>query len=214
MRRWTPTSSRHRRGISGAGPDMDAVAHASELLSQAENPVIVIGDRIAQSAAVPEMGKVAEQLGAKVYAAAYTEVNFPTSHSLFGGMLNLNSAATRQQLAAADVVLAVGTNVFSFFLYMPEPFIGPSTKLIHLDSNAREVEKIYPTEVGILVRPQGRFGRSVPGIRSGYVGTGEGSRCHRAATLAEERSRYHQGAEAESQGALGPASHGRRAHDA
>ena len=31
------------------------------------------------------------------------------------------------------------------------------------------------------MRPQGRFGRSVPGIRSGYVGTGEGSRCHQGA---------------------------------
>ena len=84
-------------GYFRSRPDVDAVARASELLSQAENPVIVIGDRIAQSSAVPEMVKVAEQLGAKVYAAAYTEVNFPTSHSLFGGMLNLNSAATRQQ---------------------------------------------------------------------------------------------------------------------
>ncbi|MFB3098168.1 MAG: thiamine pyrophosphate-binding protein, partial [Dehalococcoidia bacterium] len=82
-------------GYFRSRPDVDAVARASELLSQAENPVIVIGDRIAQSSAVPEMVKVAEQLGAKVYAAAYTEVNFPTSHSLFGGMLNLNSAATR-----------------------------------------------------------------------------------------------------------------------
>ena len=201
-------------GYFRSRPDMDAVAHASELLSQAENPIIVIGDRIAQSAAVPEMVKVAEQLGAKVYAAAYTEVNFPTSHSLFGGMLNLNSAATRQQLAAADVVLAVGTNVFSSFLYVPEPFIGPNTKLIHLDSNAREVEKDLSYGGGHPVRPQGRFGRSVPGIRSGYVGTGEGSRCHPGCHPGRGAEPLPSGGEAESQGALGPASHGRRAHDA
>ena len=50
-------------------PDTEAVARASELLSRAENPVIVIGDRIAQSRGVAEMVQVAEQLGAKVYAA-------------------------------------------------------------------------------------------------------------------------------------------------
>ena len=182
-------------GYFRSRPDMDAVAHASELLSQAENPVIVIGDRIAQSAAVPEMGKVAEQLGAKVYAAAYTEVNFPTSHSLFGGMLNLNSAATRQQLAAADVVLAVGTNVFSSFLYVPEPFIGPSTKLIHLDSNAREVEKIYPTEVGILCDPKAGLEDLSQALDQDMSGQAKEAAATRAATLAEERSRYHQGAE-------------------
>ena len=137
---------------------------------------------------LPEMGKVAEQLGAKVYAAAYTEVNFPTSHSLFGGMLNLNSAATRQQLAAADVVLAVGTNVFSSFLYVPEPFIGPSTKLIHLDSNDREVEKIYPTEVGILCDPKAGLEDLSQALDQDMSGQAKEAAATRAATLAEERS--------------------------
>ena len=52
------------------------------------------------------------------------------------------------------MVLAVGTNVFSSFLYMAEPFLSAATKLIHLDSNTWEVEKNYPTEVGILSDPK------------------------------------------------------------
>ena len=137
-------------------PDAAAVAAASRLLSQAENPVIVLGDRVGQSSALPQLVTVAEQLGAKVYATSYTysEVNFPTNHDQYAGMLNLNSAATRQQLAAADVVLAVGTNVFSSFLYVPEPLLSPQTKLIHLDSSSKEIEKIYPTDLGILCDPQ------------------------------------------------------------
>ena len=137
-------------------PDAAAVAAASELLAQAENPVIVLGDRVGQSGAMAQLVRVAEQLGAKVYATSYTysEVNFPTNHDQYAGMLNLNSSATRQQLAAADVVLAVGTNVFSSFLYVPEPFLSPGTKLIHLDSSGQEIEKIYPTDLGILCDPQ------------------------------------------------------------
>ena len=137
-------------------PDAAAVARASELLAQAENPVIVLGDRVGQSGAMAQLVRVAEQVGAKVFATSYTysEVNFPTNHNQYAGMLNLNSSATRQQLAGADVVLAVGTNVFSSFLYVPEPFLSPGTKLIHLDSNVKEIEKMYPTDVGIPCDPQ------------------------------------------------------------
>ena len=53
---------------------------------RAENPVIVVGDRVAQSGAVAQMVRLAEQLGAKVHAAAFSEVNFPTSHVLWGGV--------------------------------------------------------------------------------------------------------------------------------
>ena len=134
-------------------PDTDAVARSSHLLCQAENPMIVVGDRVAQSGAVKQMVRVAEQLGAKVYASSYSEVNFPTSHGLYGGLLNLNNPATREQFTGADVVLAVGANIFNSFLYVPDPFLESTTKLIHLDNNINEVERIYPTEIGMLADP-------------------------------------------------------------
>ena len=145
----TPSSP----GYFRTRPDTDAVAKASQLLAQAENPVIVVGDRVAQSGAMAQMVRLAEQLGAKVYAASFSEVNFPTSHGLYAGLLNLNNPNTRQEFAGADVVLADGANVFNSFLYVAEPFLEPTTKLVHLDSDMGEVEKIYPTAVGILADP-------------------------------------------------------------
>ena len=100
------------------------MARASQLLAQAENPIIVVGDRVAQSGAMPQLVRMAELLGARVYAAAFSEVNFPTSHPLYSGALNTSSPATRQLLASGDVVIAVGANVFSSFLYVDEPFLG------------------------------------------------------------------------------------------
>ena len=173
-------------------PDVDAINRASQLLAQAENPIIVIGDRIAQSGAMAEMVRVAEQLGARVYAAAYSEVNFPTSHSLYGGVLNLNSGATRRQLAGADVVLAVGTSVFSSFLYVPEPFLASTTKLIHLDNNAREVEKIYPTEVGLLADPKAGLEDLSQALDQDMSASAREAAATRSATLGEERRRYHE----------------------
>ena len=168
-------------------PDRDAVARASELLSQAENPVIVVGDRVAQSGAVPQMTRLAEQLGAKVYAAALSELNFPTGHPLFGGVLNLNNPATSELFAGADVVLAVGANVFNSFLYIDRPFLGPSTKLVHLDSNAAQVERIYSTEVGILADPGAGLEELTDALDQDMSASAKEAAATRTAAFSEER---------------------------
>ena len=71
----TPSSTGYYR----MGPDPAAISSAVELLARAENPVVVIGDRVGQSGGGAELVRVAEQLGAKVYASSYTysEISFP-----------------------------------------------------------------------------------------------------------------------------------------
>ena len=157
-------------------PDVAAVSKAADILGSAASPVMVVGDRVAQSGAVSDAVQVAELLGARVYAAAYTEVNFPTSHPQFAGVLNLNSPGSRDKLAGADALLAVGTNVFSSFLYVPQPYVNPRTRLVHLDSAYREVEKVYPHRGGHGRRPKGRprgAGRR-PGAGDAGLGPGGG----------------------------------------
>ena len=170
-------------------PDTDAIARASQLLVQAENPVIVVGDRVAQSGAVAHVVRLAEQLGAKVYAEAFSEVNFPTGHGSYGGMLNLNNPATRQQFVGADVVLAVGANVFHSFLYISEPFLDSTTKLVHLDSSSTAMEKIYPTEVGILADPAAGLEELSDALDQDMSASVREAAATRAATWAEERRR-------------------------
>ena len=174
-------------------PDTDAVARASQLLSQAENPVIVVGDRVAQSGAMDELVRFAETLGARVYAAAFSEVNFPTNHPLYSGALNTSSPATRQLLGGADVVVAVGANVFSSFLYVEEPFLSPETKLVHLDNNPWEVEKIYPTEVGIVSDPGEGLSELTDALEQDMNGPSREAAATRNATLADERRRADEG---------------------
>ncbi|MCI0825850.1 MAG: thiamine pyrophosphate-binding protein [Chloroflexi bacterium] len=173
-------------------PDTDAVAQASRLLAQAENPIIVMGDRVAQSAAMSQLVRVAEQLGARVYAASFSEVNFPTSHPLYSGILNTSSPAAIQQLSGADVILAVGANIFSSFLYVPEPFLAANTKLIHLDNNAWEVEKNYPTEVGILADPQAGLADLAESLEQDMSAPAREAAAIRMATLGQERQRSDQ----------------------
>ncbi len=170
-------------------PDAAAVDRATELLAGAENPVIVVGDRVAQAGAVEQVVRVAEQTGARVVATSYSEVNFPTAHPQWGGMLNLNSPTTARQFANADVALAVGTDVFASFLYVDVPFLQPGTKLIHLDSNYWEIEKSYPTEVGIMADPAAGMADLAAALESGMTGGQREAAATRAATLAAARER-------------------------
>ena len=170
-------------------PDRDALARASQLLAQAENPVIVIGDRIAQSGGVAAMTRVAEMLGARVFAASFSEVNFPTSHPLWSGLLNTSSPVTRRLLAGADVVLAVGANIFSSFLYVDTPLLDPQSRLVHLDSAPREVEKNYPTEVGILADPATGLAELAEALEQDLTAPAKEAAATRMAELAERRRR-------------------------
>ena len=170
-------------------PDTDAVSGAAALLAQAENPVIVIGDRVSQSGAGAELVRVAEQLGARVFASSYTysEISFPLNHGQYAGMLNLNSSATRRQLADADVLLAVGTNVFSSFLYVSEPFISPNTKLVHMDSSQQEIEKVYPTDLGIHCDPKAGLADLADALDQDMSASAREAAATRAATMGAGR---------------------------
>ena len=170
-------------------PDTDALQRASALLAQAENPVIIIGDRIAQSGGVEQMVQVAERLGARVFASSFSEVNFPTSHPLWSGMLNTSSPVTRRLLSGADVALAVGANVFSSFLYVDVPLLDPTTRLVHLDSATGEVEKNYPTEVGVFADPATGLAELADALDQDMSASAKEVAATRMAQLGERRRR-------------------------
>ncbi len=170
-------------------PDANALIRAAELLGRAESPIMVVGDRVAQSGAVAEVVEVAELLGARVFAAAFTEVNFPTSHPQFMGLLNLSNPATRERLSGADVLLAVGADVFSSFLYVPEPFLSSNTRLIHLDSSSQAVEKVYPTEIGMIADPKAGLRDLADTLQQEMSGSAREAARTRAASLGDEKRR-------------------------
>ena len=134
-------------------PNPEAVERAARLLATAQNPLLVVGDRLAQSGGMAAAVHLAETLGAGVYAASIARANFPSGHPQFLGRINPTLVAGRRLLAAADVVLAVGANVFSGFFYTADRALGPETRLIHLDSAQREIGKTEPAEVPLFGDP-------------------------------------------------------------
>ena len=135
-------------------PPQGELQAAAELLANAANPVMVVGDRLAQAEGMAAAVALAEQCGAGVYAASLARNNFPTDHSQFLGRINPTLSAGRRLLADVDVVLAVGANVFSGFFYLPGHSLSPGAKLIHLDSAQREIGKTEPTAVALFGAPR------------------------------------------------------------
>jgi acetolactate synthase-1/2/3 large subunit len=90
------------------GPAADAIAAAAELLREAERPLVVLGGGAKDAA--PQACALVERLG----ALAVTTVNgmgiLPPEHPLCPGS-TLSQHPVLEELAEADVVLAVGTEL-------------------------------------------------------------------------------------------------------
>ena len=175
-------------GYFRVGPDSRAIEAASRVLSGATSPVMLVGDGVARSQAVAEAVRLAELIGAKVYATAFSEVNFPTSHPQFLGQISPALPASRELLATADSVLAVGTSVFSGFFYFSGSVLGRDTKLIHIDSNAGEIGKSEPTDIGILADPKVAMAELADAIDADMSGSAKETAKGRAVSASEAKA--------------------------
>ncbi|HEY7648696.1 MAG TPA: thiamine pyrophosphate-dependent enzyme [Methylomirabilota bacterium] len=135
-------------------PEAEAIARAAALLAGAARPLIIAGDGVARSHAVPSLVALAERLGARVHGEPiYRRTNFPGDHPLWRGGLYPAPAGVRKALDEADVVLIVGASVFTWFLYAPgEPF-PPGVSVVHIDDDARQIGRSYPVMLGVLADP-------------------------------------------------------------
>ncbi|MCH8207349.1 MAG: thiamine pyrophosphate-binding protein [Chloroflexi bacterium] len=174
-------------GYFRIGPDGRAVEKAARILADAAQPLMIVGDRVAQSGATAEAVRVAEILGARVYASSYSEMNFPTGHPQFMGRIQPGMPAAREVMSEADVALAIGTNVFSGFFYFSGRALGPDTSLVHIDSAYREVGKSEPTDVGIIADPKVALAELAEALESSMSGSAREAAKGRATSLADEK---------------------------
>jgi thiamine pyrophosphate-dependent acetolactate synthase large subunit-like protein len=141
--------------MTRVAPEPAAIAAAAEILCQAENPLILMGDGISRSSAQAELAKLAEILGAGVWGVNSSEVNLPQSHPLYCGVTgHMFGYASAGHVREADVVVIVGTYVFpEVFPLLTSPF-RPDTRLIHIDLDAYEIAKNHPITIGLVSDPK------------------------------------------------------------
>lgn len=136
-------------------PVPELIDRAAGLLAGARRPVIVAGDGVAEADAQPELTRVAESLGAEVWLADSSVVNFDAGHPLHRGALGhmfgeVSEAAVRD----ADAVLIVGTYVFpEVFPLLDSPFAADA-RVVHIDLNSYEIAKNHPVDLGLVADPR------------------------------------------------------------
>jgi benzoylformate decarboxylase len=144
----TPIAARPR-------PDAAAVARAAELLAGARAPIVIAGDGVARAQAVAELTALAELVGARVHGEpVYRRTNIAGDHALWRGGLFPSPGAVRKALDECDVLLIVGANVFTWFLYTEGAPFPRGLRVIQIDDDPWEIGRSYPVALGVAADPK------------------------------------------------------------
>ncbi|MBI4591083.1 MAG: thiamine pyrophosphate-binding protein [Candidatus Rokubacteria bacterium] len=150
----------------------EAVERAADLLAQAERPLVVAGDAVAQGGAHAELIEVAELLGAPVYTEGMANrCNFPFSHPLYQGAIPRLAPGLRALLQPHDLLFSVGGDLFTLSLPSDVEPMPDGLPLIHLDVDAWEIGKNYPAKVAIVGDPKATLPDLAEALRKRFGGS-------------------------------------------
>ena len=117
---------------------------ALALLARAERPVVMAGSSIWRDDAVAALGALADRAGIPIYLNGMGRGCLPREHPAFFEL------SRKDALAAADVVLVVGTPLDFRLGYGTEPTFAPGARVVQVDVEAAEIGRNRPIDVGIV----------------------------------------------------------------
>lgn len=131
-------------------PNLQRVAEALEILRQAKKPVILAGGGVIQGDASEELRRFAELMNIPVTSTLMGLGNFPADHELSLGMPGMHGTGyANLALYHADAILVIGSRLDDRITGHVERFC-PNAKLIHVDIDASEINKIVPCLVPVV----------------------------------------------------------------
>jgi benzoylformate decarboxylase len=110
---------------------------------------LVVGDEVAAAGALAEVTALAEALGARVHGAPlHSNLDFPTDHPLWTGMLTFSAAAVAATLSRYRRIFVVGAKAFLVYPYTPASPLPAGAELLHLTADPALVGRDVPTRFG------------------------------------------------------------------
>ncbi|MGH7265391.1 MAG: acetolactate synthase large subunit [Candidatus Rokuibacteriota bacterium] len=131
-------------------PDRPSLAFASELIDQAERPMILAGNGVIRGRASKELRLLAERAGIPVVTTFMAKGAIPSDHPLHVMTVGLASGDhERAGFTKADVVIAVGYDPVE---WAPSRWHrDPDTaRIVHIDFTAAEVDARYQPAVEVV----------------------------------------------------------------
>ena len=130
------------------------VIKATQLLKDANRPVILLGGGVVAAEAFKEVKELAEKIGAAVVVTMMAKSAFPNDHPLFAWSSGSKGTTVGLKMTStADVILAIGCRFADETASSYKDGVSfsiPPTKLIQIDIDPHEIGKNYPVEVGII----------------------------------------------------------------
>ncbi len=134
--------------------DADVAQHIITLLGEAKNPLIYVGGGVLLARASAPLQELVEHLQLPLAHSLMGKGALPDTHPLVLGMSGFwGSSLVNQACLNADVILAIGTRfkeADSSSWYSGYTFNIPETTLIHIDIEASEIGRNYPTAVAAV----------------------------------------------------------------
>src|SRR3989344_2805098 len=137
------------RTSNAPAPTKTDLKRAADLLNKAERPYMLIGHGISISRAEKELDNFLAKSGIPVASTLLGLSSVPTNHPLYMGMLGMHGNYSTNKLTNdADLILAVGVR-FDDRVTGKISEYAKGVKIIHVDVDHAELEKVVPTELPI-----------------------------------------------------------------
>ncbi|HYR88126.1 MAG TPA: thiamine pyrophosphate-binding protein [Terriglobia bacterium] len=147
--------------------NLDAIRDACGALLQAQHPVIIAGDEVGKSEAETAVHAVASFLGSPVYSeTASITFNFSIDSPLYQGTLARRQRDVRSMLEGADVVFAVGAEIFTMAAAAHTEPLPENVRLIQLNIDAWQLGKNYKASVALWGDPKATLETLLEQLRS------------------------------------------------
>jgi tartronate-semialdehyde synthase len=132
-------------------PDLSLIKKALDLLSQAKNPVMIMGGGVVLSGAVDECIEFAEYMQLPVITTYMSKGAIPDNHPLSVGCMGIQVGAPlgNKIFLESDVVLGIGCRFTDRHTGDIKVYAG-DRRFIHIDIEPGQINKILKAEVGIV----------------------------------------------------------------
>ncbi len=130
-------------------PRMSDIEKAAELINASQRPLVLLGQGVTISGAEAEFKAFVEKAGLPVASTLHGLSSFPTTHSLYTGMLGMHgNYAPNVNTNQCDLLIGIGMRFDDRVTGNLETY-AKQAKVIHIEIDPSEIDKNVKTDVAI-----------------------------------------------------------------
>ncbi len=151
------------RPLHALPPSPEAIVQAMNVLREARRPLMLVGGGVTWAGANDLAQQLSVEFGLPTITAYGRNDAVPNDDPLYVGPLG--RAGAPEAAAAcrrADVLLVVGSRLGNFTTFYDDRYIQPSTRIIQIDIDGRDLGRTYPVAVAI----QADAGQTLAALRT------------------------------------------------